>query len=99
MPQLQAIDVRVNREFAVHFGAIYVHLKRDVFFLVVQAMAQPDSGGRSVSELTDHTVLILEDVANPYWILLLRFVAVYCLFLDCHSRVYADMDGGVRHSG
>jgi hypothetical protein len=81
------VDVGVNRKLAVHPGAVDVHFERDVLLFIPQIMAKPDGRGRSVSKFTNHTISIVEDMANLYWIVVLRFVAAYCLFFDRERRL------------
>jgi hypothetical protein len=55
--------------------------------MIPTVIAKPDSRGRSVSKFTNHTISIVEDMANLYWIVVLRFVAVHCLFFDRERRL------------
>lgn len=89
----------VNRKLAVHPGAIDVHFKRDVMLFTSRIMTKPDGRGGSVSKFSNHTVSIVEDMANLYWIVVLRFVAAYCLFFDGVRRLYVDRSGKVCHPG
>lgn len=52
-----------------------------------------------MAKLTNDTVSVLEDLASPHWITVLRFVATYHLFLYRQRRIQGIVVSTMCRSG
>lgn len=60
MFQLKAVDMFVDRKFAVNFRAVDIHFQGHILMFFVDVSTEPDSGCGAIAKLPDRPVAVVE---------------------------------------